>query len=263
MRGGHSRELGFAEQLPARAEQWLCSSSSEDRLLRGLRCNARAAGLGLRGKGDAMGTRGAGQGKEGGWEGGGIKHLLHTLEPLQRLKQVKSRSFNGNTSEITSCKPCVPVTAPSPQCPFVPATSLSAGRGANTRLRHCHQLPRIPKCLEKATAPSVSSALWSGRAWGEQGSVLQPTCGSSQPVTLCKRTCCVADTSTPVPTVCWVRVHSLQQVCGWTLRVKTACLAHSLCVPLPLGAKAPSHWPHFCTASCFSASLLLTTSKSP
>lgn len=210
-----------------------------------------------------MGTRGAGQGKEGGWEGGGIKHLLHTLEPLQRLKQVKSRSFNGNTSEITSCKPCVPVTAPSPQCPFVPATSLSAGRGANTRLRHCHQLPRIPKCLEKATAPSVSSALWSGRAWGEQGSVLQPTCGSSQPVTLCKRTCCVADTSTPVPTVCWVRVHSLQQVCGWTLRVKTACLAHSLCVPLPLGAKAPSHWPHFCTASCFSASLLLTTSKSP
>lgn len=137
------------------------------------------------------------------------------------MKQVKSRGFNGNTSEITSCKPCVPVTAPSPQCPFVPATSLSAGRGANTRLRHCHQLPRIPKCLEKATAPSVSSALWSGRAWGEQGSVLQPTCGSSQPVTFCKRTCCVADTSTPVPTVCWVRVHSLQQVCGWTLRVKT------------------------------------------
>lgn len=197
--------------------QRLRSSPGKDRLLRGLHHNARAAGLGRRGKGDAMGTSGAGQGKEGGWEGGGKKHLLHTLEPLQRLKQVKSSSFNGNTSEITSCKPCVPVTAPSPQCPFVPATSLSAGRGGNMKLRHRHQLPRIPKCLERATAPSVSSAPRSGRARGEQGSVLQPTCRSSQPVTVCKRTCSVADSSTLVAAVCWVRVHSLQQGSGWTL----------------------------------------------
>lgn len=197
--------------------QRLRSSPGKDRLLRGLHHNARAAGLGRRGKGDAMGTSGAGQGKEGGWEGGGKKHLLHTLEPLQRLKQVKSSSFNGNTSEITSCKPCVPVTAPSPQCPFVPPTSLSAGRGGNMKLRHRHQLPRIPKCLERATAPSVSSAPRSGRARGEQGSVLQPTCRSSQPVTVCKRTCSVADSSTLVAAVCWVRVHSLQQGSGWTL----------------------------------------------
>lgn len=150
----------------------------------------QSCGLGLCGKGDAMGTRGAGQGKEGRWEGGGIKHLLRTLEPLQRLKQVKSSSFNGNTSEITSCKPCVPVTAPSPQCPFVPATSLSAGRGANTRLRHRHQLPRIPKCFERGTAPSVSSALWSGRAQGEEVSPAthlweQPACHFLQKDLLC------------------------------------------------------------------------------
>lgn len=104
--------------------------------------------------------------KRGEWEGGGIKHLPPTLEPLQRLKQVKSSSFNGNTSEITSCKPCVPVTAPSPHCPFVPATSLSAGRGANVRLRHRHQLPSIPKCLERAAEPAMPSTLWSGRGQG-------------------------------------------------------------------------------------------------
>lgn len=60
--------------------------------------------------------------KRGGWAGGEIKHLPPTLEPLQRGKQVKSSSSNGNTSAITSCKPRVPVAAPSPRRPFVPAT---------------------------------------------------------------------------------------------------------------------------------------------
>lgn len=152
--------------------------------------------------------------KRGGWERGGIKHLPPTLEPLQRRKQVKSSSFNGNTSEITSCKPCVPVTAPSPHCPFVPATLLSAGRGANARPRHRHQLPSIPKCLERAAAPAAPSALRSGRGRGGQRGVLQRTRRSSRPATACKGTCCVSDTSSPAPTDRWMKAGPLQQVSG-------------------------------------------------
>lgn len=97
--------------------------------------------------------------KRGGWEGGGggIKHLPPTLEPLQRLKKVKSSSFNGNTSEITSCKPRAPVATPSPCCPFVPETC------RKERQRHRHSLPSMPKCLQRATAPTMPSALWSSR----------------------------------------------------------------------------------------------------
>lgn len=149
--------------------------------------------------------------KKGGWEGGGIKHLPPTLEPLQSLKPVKSSSFNGNTSEI-SCKPCMPVATPSPHCPFVPATLFSVGRGANARLRHRHQLPGIPKCLESATALSAPSAPWSNRGQAGQGGALQHKPGSSQPAAVCKGTCCVADTSPKAPTDRWLRDHPHQQV---------------------------------------------------
>lgn len=121
-----------------------------------------------------------------------MKHLPPTLEPLQRWKQVKSSRFNGNTSEITSCKPCVPVTAPSSHCPFVPATSLSAGRGGNTRLKHHHRLPSILKCLKRATAPLCLVPDGLAEARMDRGA-LQHTATSSQSATVCKRTCCVVE----------------------------------------------------------------------
>lgn len=146
--------------------------------------------------------------KRGEWEGGGVKHPLPTLEPLQRWKQVKSSSCNGNISEITSFKPCMPVPTPSPHCYFAPATSLSAGRGAEAMLRHYQQLPSIPKCREReshSTHHAHCPTVWQRPGWA--GGALQHTPGSSQPATLCRGICCVADMFLLALTDHWMMAH--------------------------------------------------------
>lgn len=111
---------------------------------------------------------------------GGTKHLPPTLAPVQRGKQVKSSSSNSNTSKITSCTLCLPVTAPSPRRPFVPAAPYPWKGSGHAARRTADPAPRCPS---QPSAPCWAGPCWvqavchAGSHAGHQGASHPAACG--------------------------------------------------------------------------------------